>query len=173
VIPFLLHIAQKEPHWDILRGGSQVAGTQGLSAIDSLISLLPTPGLSFARLPSKSWGGSRATQAVTGILKAVSDKQPLVRSASLQALAQIGLEETVDRAQIIRTMLQRLADREGEEAVVRESALEGLATLEGKVGPQRAEVVRALVAVLGDRNPRLAGKSQKILSEPYKVSPSC
>ena len=92
------------------------------------------------------------------------DREPLVRSASLQALGEIGRRPTPHFAEIIEVMIAVLADREREEAVVRQSALDGLATLASKVTAERQEVIRVLASATSDRNPRLARKAEDILN---------
>ncbi len=114
----------------------------------------------------------RVAKAVPKLLPATRDKQPLVRSASLQSLTQIGQEGTPDLAKIIAAMIAALADGEREEPVVRQSALDGLAALAGKAGAQRAEILRALAAVQQARNPRLAQSAQEILANAYKATPA-
>ena len=103
---------------------------------------------------------------------ATHDKQPLVRCASLQALAQIGQADTASAARIVAVLLAVLADREGEEAVVKQSALDGLALLAGQAQVQHASILRTLVAVQGYGNPRLAKQAQEILSNVCKASPA-
>ena len=116
-------------------------------------------------------GRLKAAKAIPSLLVATRDKQPLVRCASLQALAQIGQEDTTSVKQIVTLLMAVLADREGEEAVVKQSALEGLAIVAGKATAQREEILRMLVAVQGYGNPRLAKKSQEILSNVCKATP--
>lgn len=169
VIPFLLHIAQKEPHWDICEEAAKSLGRKGAPAIDSLIVLLPDSRPFIRTIAINELGRLKAVKAVPKLLVAARDKQPLVRSATLQALAQIGRQQTPCAPEIFTALLGVLAQREQEEAVVRQSALEGLALLEGKVAGQRREVVRALVAVAGERNPRLAERAREVLKTIYRV----
>lgn len=171
VIPFLLQTAQKEPHWDICEEAAKSLGRKGAPAIDSLIVLLPDSRPFIRTIAINELGRLKTAKAVPGLLTATRDKQALVRSASLQALAQIGREQTPCPPEILAAMLGVLAQREQEEAVVRQSALEGLATLEGHASSQRQEVARALAAVAGERNPRLAQRAREILKNVYRVSP--
>ena len=163
VVPFLLHTVQKEPHWDICEEAVKSLGRKGPPAIDPLIGLV-TDSRPFVRTVAiHDLGRLKAAKAVPQLLVATHDKQPLVRCASLQALAQIGREDTDSMAQTVAVLIAVLADREGEEAVVKESALDGLAILADKAHAQREEIVRTLVAVQGHGNPRLAKKSHEIL----------
>ena len=93
---------------------------------------------------------------------AAKDKEPLVRSASLQALTRIGQTETPDFPQIVTAMIAALSTTE--EPVVRQSALEGLAALGNKAAAQRGEIVEALKAVEAGPNPGLADKARQMLS---------
>lgn len=113
-----------------------------------------------------------ANSGVTFRSIATRDKQQLVRSASLQALAQIGQNEATCSPKVIAAMIAALGNREHEEPVVRQSALDGLAALEGKVGDQRGDVIRALIGALTDRNPRLARKAKETLDRVYKATPA-
>ncbi len=172
VIPFLLHTAQKEPHWDICEEAAKSLGRKGLPAVDSLIVLLPDSRPFIRTIAINELGRLKAAKAVPKLLTATHDKQPLVRSASLQALARIGREQASCPPQIVAAMLDVLAKREREEAVVRQSALEGLAALESKVAGQRQAVVQALTEVVGDRNPRLAQRAREILQGVYRAAPA-
>jgi len=107
-------------------------------------------------------GRMKVAKAVSGLIKALRDKEPLVRSASLQALTKIGLTDTPDFPQIVTAMVATLSPTE--EPVVRQSALEGLAALGSKVTTQRSEVIEALAAVDAGPNPGLAQKARQMLS---------
>ena len=172
IIPFLLHIAQKEPHWDICEEAAKCLGRRGSPAIDSLIVLLPDSRPFIRTIAINELGRLKVAKAVPGILIATRDKQQLVRSASLQALAQIGQNEATCSPKVIAAMIAALGNREHEEPVVRQSALDGLAALEGKVGDQRGDVIRALIGALTDRNPRLARKAKETLDRVYKATPA-
>jgi hypothetical protein len=172
VIEFLLHTARKEQHWDICEEAAKSLGRKGLPAVDPLIALLPDPRPFIRTIAVNELGRLKVTKAVPAILNAARDQQPLVRSASLQALAQIGREETPHFPEIIAAMNAALAKREREEPVVRQSALEGLAALARKVTSQRQAVIQTLVGILGDRNPRLAKKSREVLDSIYKATPA-
>lgn len=172
VVPFLLHTVQKEPHWDICEEAVKSLGRKGSPAIDPLISLV-TDSRPFIRTVAISdLGRLKAAKAIPQLLVATHDKQPLVRCASLQALAQIGQSDATSTAQIVAVLLAVLADRNEEEAVVRQSALDGLAILADKAEGQREEILRTLLVVQGCGNPRLAKGAQKILNNVYKASPA-
>jgi len=162
VIPFLLHVAVKEPHWDICEEAAKCLGRKGQPAIDSLITLLPDSRPFIRTIAINEMGRMKVAKAVPGLLKAVHDKQQLVRSASLQALTQIGQTDTPDFPQIVAAMIAALSTTE--EPVVRQSALDGLAALGSKVTTQRHEVVKALTAVESGPNPGLAQKARQMLS---------
>jgi len=172
VIPFLLRTAQKEPHWDICEEAAKSLGRKGKAAVDSLIVLLPDPRPFIRTIAINELGRLKASKAVPGLLTATHDKQPLVRSASLQALAQIGREATPDFPKIVAAMTTVAGDGQHEEAVVRESALDGLATLGTKMTAERQEVVQTLVRASRDRNPRLANKARETLRRVYRVTPA-
>ena len=104
----------------------------------------------------------KVAKAVPGLLKALRDKEPLVRSASLQALTQIALTDTPDFPQIVTAMIAALSTTE--EPVVRQSALDGLTALGSKAAAQRREIVEALKAVEAGPNPGLAGKARLMLA---------
>lgn len=169
VVPFLLHTAQKEPHWDICEEAAKSLGRKDQAAVDSLLVLVPDSRPFIRTIAISELGRLKVAKAAPGILlAAVRDKQPLVRSTSLQALARIGGADDADRPQIIAAMLAALDDTRHEEAVVRESALVGLAALAGQVTVRRPDVVRALARVAEDRNPRLARKAQELLHSVYQ-----
>ena len=171
VIPFLMYAVQKEPHWDICEEAVKSLGRKGAPAIDALISLV-TDSRPFVRTVAISdLGRLRAAKAIPQLLVATRDKQPLVRCASLKALAQIGQQDPGSVAQTVTLLIAVLGD-EAEEAVVKESALEGLAILADKARAQRAEILRALLAVLDCGNPRLAQKSQELLKKDYQAAPA-
>jgi len=172
VIPFLLHVAQKEPHWDICEEAAKCLGRKGEPAIESLIVLVPDARPFIRTIAIQELGRMKVAKAVPRLLAATRDKQPLVRSVSLQALAQIGREQTPCPSEIIAAMLAPLAGPQREEAVVRQSALDGLAALAGGVTAQRQEVVQALVGVMEDENPRLAEKAREILQLVSKTAPA-
>jgi outer membrane protein assembly factor BamB len=162
VIPFLLYVAVKEPHWDICEEAAKCLGRKGTPAIDSLMTLLPDSRPFIRTIAINELGRMKVAKAVPGMLKALSDKEQLVRSASLQALTKIGLTDTTDFPQIITAMIASLSTTE--EPVVRQSALEGLAALGNKVTTQRREVIEALTAVEKGPNPGLAQKARQMLS---------
>ena len=162
VIPFLLHVAVKEPHWDICEEAAKCLGRKGTPAIDSLITLLPDSRPFIRTIAINELGRMKVAKAVSGLLKALHDKEPLVRSASLQALTKIGQTDTPDFPKIVAAMIAALSTTE--EPVVRQSALEGLAVLGSKVTAQRREVVEALTAVEAGPNPGLAQKARQMLS---------
>jgi outer membrane protein assembly factor BamB len=172
VIDFLVYAAVKEPHWDVCEEAAKALGRKGLPAVDSLIALLPDSRPFIRTIAVQELGRLKVTKAVPAILNATRDKQQLVRSASLQALAEIGQEATPLAPEIIAAMCAVLAKGEREEPVVRQSALEGLADLAAKVADQRQTVIQLLVAVMHDRNPRLAQKAREILDNVYKATPA-
>lgn len=162
VIPFLLHVAVKEAHWDICEEAAKCLARKGAPAIDSLLTLVPDSRPFIRTIAINELGRMKVTKAIPGLIKALRDKEPLVRSASLQALTKIGLTDTPDFPQIITAMVATLSPTE--EPVVRQSALEGLAALSGKVTTQRREVIEALAAVESGPNPGLAQKARQMLS---------
>ena len=162
VIPFLLHVAVNEPHWYICEEAAKSLGRKGPPAIDSLMTLLPDSRPFIRTIAINELGRLRVPKAVPGLLEALHDKQPLVCSASLQALTQIGQTDTPDFPRIVTAMIAGLSPTE--EPVVRQSALEGLAALGSKVTAQRGEVVAALSKVEAGPSPRLAEKARQMLS---------
>jgi outer membrane protein assembly factor BamB len=171
VIPFLLHTVQKEPHWDICEEAVKSLGRKGQPAVEALMVLLPDSRPFVRTIAINDLGRLRATQATEKLLLATRDRQSLVRSASLQALTQIGQEEHALFPQIIAAMTAALVPPEREEAVVRQSALEGLAALAGKVTAQRSEVMQALAGMQRGHNPRLAKRAEEVLRGVYKATP--
>lgn len=167
VVPFLLWVAQKEPHWDICEEAAKCLGRKGLPAVDSLVVLVPDSRPFIRTVAIIELGRLKAAKALPGILKSIGDKQPLVRCVSYQAMAQIGREDPAHVGEIVAVMCKAAANREGEEAVVRESALDGLATLADRVTADRGTVIKTLTEVAGDRNPRLAAKAREILERRY------
>jgi outer membrane protein assembly factor BamB len=168
VIPFLLWVAQKEPHWDICEEAAKCLGRKGQPAVDSLILLVPDSRPFIRTVAIMELGRLKAVRALPGILKSINDKQPLVRCVSYQAMAQIGREAPAQVSEIVAAMTTAATSPDGEEAVVRESALDGLATLADKVTADRALVIKTLSTVGQDRNPRLAAKARQILQDRYK-----
>jgi hypothetical protein len=162
VIPFLLHVAVKEPHWDICEEAAKCLGRKGEPAIDSLITLLPDSRPFIRTIAINELGRMKVAKAVSGMLKASRDKEPLVRSAGLQALTRIAQTNTPDFQQIVTAMIGALSTTE--EPVVRQSALEGLAALASKATAQRREIVEALKVVEASPNPGLAQKARQMLS---------
>lgn len=162
VIPFLLHVAVKEAHWDICEEAAKCLARKGTPAIDSLMTLVPDSRPFIRTIAINELGRMKVAKAVPGLIKALRDKEPLVRSASLQALTRIGLTDTPDFPQIVTAMVATLSPTE--EPVVRQSALEGLATLGSKVTTQRREVIDALTTVEAGPNPGLAQKARQMLS---------
>jgi len=172
VIPFLLYIVQKEPHWDICEEAAKSLGRKGPPAIDSLIKLLPDSRPFVRTIAINELGRMEATGATADLLKATGDRQPLVRSAALQALARIGLGPTPHFPQIITAMTDALSEPKREDAVVKESAIEGLAALAGRVTTERQDIVQALTRVSGEGNPRLAKKARDVVQTVYKAAPT-
>jgi outer membrane protein assembly factor BamB len=170
VIPFLLHIALKEPHWDICEEAAKSLGRKGPAAIDSLVVLVPDSRPFIRTIAINELGRMQVAKAVPGLLKATRDKQPLVRSASLQAMARIAQEDSADVPRIIAAMLTALDPRQREEIAVRQSALEGLAALAGKVTVERPEVLRSLACVVAGPNPRLARLAEETLRNVYHAT---
>jgi HEAT repeat protein len=162
VIPFLLHVAANEPHWDICEEAAKSLGRKGAPAIDSLMKLLPDPRPFIRTIAINELGRMKVPKAVPALLEALHDTQPLVCSASLQALTQIGQTDIPDFPQIVTAMIIGLSPNA--EPVVRQSALEGLAALESKVTTQRREVIEALTRVAAGPNPGLAQKARQLLS---------
>ena len=163
IIPFLLHVAVKEAHWDICEEAAKCLARKGPPAIDSLLTLVPDRRPFIRTIAINELGRLKVAQAVPGMIKAAAkDKEPLVRSASLQALTRIAQTETPDFPQIVTAMIAALSTTE--EPVVRQSALEGLAALGNKATAQRREIVEALKTVEAGPNPGLADKARQMLS---------
>jgi len=171
VIPFLLHTAQKEPHWDICEEAAKSLGRKGPAAVDSLVELLPDPRPFIRTIAISELGRLKATKAADKLLIATRDREPLVRSVAFQALTQIAQEDTPALPEIIAAMTAAVAAGDREETVVKQAALDGLAALGSKAAAQRQDVVTALVAALSDRNPRLADRARQTLSSVYHVTP--
>ena len=171
VVPFLLHTVQKEPHWDICEEAVKSLARKGPAAIDPLIALLPDKRPFVRTVAINGLGRLKAAKTVPQLTNATHDKEPLVRCAALQALAEIAQDDPASVARVATLLTAVLADKK-EEAVVKESALDGLATLAGKAGAPRAEFLRALVAVQGGGNPRLAKKAATVLSDACKATPA-
>lgn len=170
VVPFLMYAVQKEPHWDICEEAVKSLGRKGAPAIDSLISLVADSRPFIRTVAISDLGRLRVAKAIPQLLVATRDKQPLVRCASLKALAQIGQQDLASVAQIVSLLIAVLADRT-EEAVVKQSALDGLAILADKAHAQREEILRALRLMQECGNPRLAHKAQEILRNDYHAAP--
>jgi outer membrane protein assembly factor BamB len=171
VVPFLLHVVQKEPHWDICEEAVKSLARKGPAAIDPLIGLMADRRAFVRTVAVSGLGRLKAVKALPQMLDATRDKEPLVRCAGLQALAQIGQEDAALVARAVTVLTAVLADKK-EEAVVKESALDGLAVLAGKANAPRKEILRTLVAVQGEGNPRLAKKAQEVLSSVCKATPA-
>ncbi len=171
VVPFLLHTVQKEPHWDICEEAVKSLARKGPSAIDPLTALLADKRPFVRTVACNGLGRLKAAKAVPDLLKATHDKEPLVRCAGLQALAEIAHDDKTSIARVAASFTATIADGK-EEAVVKESALDGLATLAAHPGAPREEILRALVAVEGGSNPRLAKKAQTVLSDDCKATPA-
>ena len=171
VVPFLLYAVQKEPHWDICEEAVKLLGRKGLPAVDLLVGLVKDSRPFIRTVAITDLGRLKVAKAIPELLVATHDKQPLVRCAALQALAQIAQEDAASTAKIVATLIAVLADRE-EEAVVKQSALDGLVILAGKTDIQREEIVQILVTLQGGGNPRLAKKAQDVLSNAYQATPA-
>jgi len=165
VVPFLLYVAQKEPHWDICEEAAKCLGRKGAPAIDSLMLLVPDTRPFIRTVAIVELGRLRVAKAVPALLATLGDKQPLVRCVSYQSLAQIGRESPADVPRIAAAMTTAAVNREQEEAVVREAALDGLILLADKLGGERQRVRAAIAPVAQDRNPRLAKKAQSLLAQ--------
>ncbi len=153
----------KEAHWDICEEAAKSLARKGPPAIDSLLTLVPDSRPFIRTIAINELGRMNVAKAVPGMLKAAAkDKEPLVRSASLQALTRIAQTETPDFPQIVTAMIAALSTTE--EPVVRQSALEGLAALGNKATAQRREIIAALKVVESGPNPGLADKARQMLS---------
>lgn len=168
VIPFLLHVAVKEPHWDICEEAAKCLGRKGEPAIDSLITLLPDSRPFIRTIAIQELGRMQVLKAVPGLLKATQDKEPLVRSASFQALTAAGLAGAAEISSILASMMAGLSA--AEDPAVRQAALEGLAALEPKSPEQRSAIIATLNAVKAGPNPALAKRAAELLSStgPYR-----
>ena len=162
IIPFLLHVAVKEAHWDICEEAAKSLARKGPPAVDSLLTLVPDKRPFIRTIAINELGRQQVAKAVPDLIKALKDKEPLVRSASLQALTRIAQTDTPDFPQIITAMIGTLSTTE--EPVVRQSALDGLVALGNKATAQRSDIIAALKAVESGPNPGLAGKARQMLS---------
>lgn len=162
VIPFLLHVAMKEPHWDICEEAAKCLGRRGAPAVDSLITLLPDSRPFIRTIAIQELGRLKVQKAVPGLLKATHDQEPLVRSASLQALTATGQAGAAELPSILAALMAGLSPTE--DPAVRQAALEGLADLEPKATEQRPEIIAALHAVKAGPNPGLAKHAAELLS---------
>ena len=162
VIPFLLHVAVKEPHWDICEEAAKSLARKGPPAVDSLLTLVPDKRPFIRTIAINELGRQQVARAVPDLIKALKDKEPLVRSASLQALTRIARTDAADLPSIITAMIGALSTTE--EPVVRQSALEGLTALGSQAAAQRREIVDALKIVESGPNPGLAEKAREMLS---------
>jgi outer membrane protein assembly factor BamB/HEAT repeat protein len=171
VVPFLLYVVLKEPHWDICEEAVKSLGRKGPPATDSLVGLVKDTRPFIRTVAIIDLGRLKVAKAVPELLVATHDKQPLVRCAALESLAQIAQEDSASTAKIVAVLIAALNDPE-EDSVVKQSALDGLAILAAKAGVQREEIVRTLVILQGGGNPRLAKKAQDILSNAYQATPA-
>lgn len=163
VIPFLLQVAVKEPHWDICEEAAKCLARKGEAAIEPLLTLLPDSRPFIRTIAINELGRMKVKKAVPGLLKALHDKEPLVRSAGVQALTRLAQSgEISDFPEIVTAHIGALSPTE--EPVVRQSALEGLEALASKVSSQRGEVVEALKRVQAGPNPGLAKKASQMLA---------
>ena len=116
-------------------------------------------------------GRLKAAKAVPGLLIAARDKEPLVRSATLQALAQIGRQQTPrfprDHRGDDRRVGRRGTRRTGGQAVGPRRTRRA----RRQSDHQRQDVMATLVGVLKDPNPRLASKAREIVSTVYQATP--
>jgi len=172
VVPFLLQVVRMEPHWDICEEAVKLLGRKGTPAVDPLISLVTDSRPFIRTVAIRDLGRLKVVRAVPPLLVAVHDKQPLVRCASMEALSRIGSAHATCTAQVVAVLIAVLTDRNEQESVVKESALDGLAALAGKAQAQREEIVQTLTAIQAGGNPRLAKKSQRILSNVYQAVPA-
>ena len=162
-IPFLLHVARKEPHWDVCEAAARQLSRHGQNAADGLIDLLGDDRAFMRIIAAEDLGALRSPKAMSALLTAAGDRDPIVRASSLRSLALIG---QADKA--VDAMIAALADVDG---VVKQSAIESLVLLADKAGAHRETVIAALLDCLADRNPLVVDKARKALMETYNVPP--
>jgi len=106
-------------------------------------------------------GRLRAIAAVPGLLAGVTHKDPIVRAARLQALAEVAKASDADPGPILAVLQTALADRDG---TVRLAAARGLATLVDRPGVDRGALVAALRVCASDPNPLVTAVAQEALA---------
>ena len=120
VIPFLLHTAQKEPHWDICEEAAKSLGRKGPPAVDSLIVLLPDSRPFIRTIAINELGRLKADQGGPG----PADRRARQAAAGSQCEpASPGSNRAGRRRPILprssRAMTAAVDDVQQEEAVVR------------------------------------------------------
>jgi HEAT repeat protein len=109
-------------------------------------------------IAAEGLGRQRAVAAVPVLLAGVTDKDPLVRIARLQALGHIAVAPATDAAPILDALENGLADAEG---AVRLAAVRGLAVMAARPGIDRARLATALRARASDVNPAVAAAARE------------
>ena len=161
-VAFLKTIAVDDPHWDVCEAAAKaVADSDTPATVPALLGLLDDRRDYMKIIAAGGVGRLRAAAAVPALLKGAAHKNPIVRAARLQALAQIALAPEVDAAPIMTALQPALADKDG---AVRLAAVRGLASLAGRAGIDRAGIAASLQSCASDPNPLVAAAARDALA---------
>lgn len=158
---FLKDAARKDPHWDVCEAAAKaLAGMDNPAAVAGLLELAADRREYMKIIAAGGLGRLRVAEAVPVLLKGLDDKNPLVRIARLQALAEIGTALAVDAGPILSAVESALADAE---VAVRLGAVRSLAVLAGRTGIDPARIEADLNARSSDPNPAVADAARAAL----------
>lgn len=166
-IPFLEHVARKDPHWDVSEAAVKVLGAYGEDAVPALLTMFSEWRPYLKIVAARHLGRLESIDALPTLLKGAQDRDSIVRLACLEAIGQIAKAKDVDATKVIPALVSGLDDREG---VVNGAAADALALVADKVGPERDRIVQKLLDLTAHPNAMVAGRAAAALREAFKVS---
>ncbi len=158
-VAFLKEAAIKDPHWDVCEAAAKsLAARDGQAAAGALLDLAGDGRGYMKIITAGGLGRLRVMAAVPVLVKEVAGRDPFVRIASLQALAEIALAPEADVAPILAALGTGLNDTEGS---VRLAAVRGLSAVAVRDGLDRAPVAALLQSRVADANPAVADAARR------------
>jgi outer membrane protein assembly factor BamB len=160
-VAFLKTIAVQDPHWDVCEAaGKAVAESDTPATVPALLGLVEDRRDYMKIIAAGGLGRLHAAAAVPALLADATGKDPMVRIARLQALAEIARTTETPAGPILAALQAALTGKDG---AVRLAAVRGLMTVSGRAGIDRSGMAASLQGCASDPNPLVATAARESL----------
>ena len=160
-VAYLKTIAVKDPHWDVGEAAAKaVADSDTPATVPALLELSDDRRNYMKIIAAAGLGRLRALAAAPALLAGMADKDPIVRAARLQALAEIAMTPDFDAGPSLSALHKALTDKDG---AVRLAAVRGLGALLGRHGVDRKVIAASLRSCASDPSPLVTAAAREAL----------